>query len=179
MVIVIIGILAGMLLPAITTMKERANRVSCANNLREIHKMCMMYAKDNDDLLPPGDVPKANGPVLLDEQLNLLIRHNYTRNVKVFHCPSRNTPTDLSKEFQYDYNSFITSRRLLRYTQVKGTASLRLAWDSDKAGQAEVYDVLDNHADAGGNVVYVDGHVQWWNGNLYRGNEQVNPDAPQ
>lgn len=178
-VIVIIGVLAGMLLPAITNMREKANRLACANNLKEIHKLCITYAKDNDDLLPPCDNPKANGPVLLDEQLNLLVRHNYTRNLKVFHCPSRNTPTDLSKEFQYDYNPYITTRRLLRFTQVKNPASLRLVWDSDKAGQAEIYDVQDNHSDAGGNVVYVDGHLQWWTATLYRGNEQVNPDAPQ
>ena len=178
-VIVIIGVLAGMLLPAITHIKEKSYRLACANNLKEIHKMCITYAKDNDDLLPPFDVPKANGPVLLDEQLNSLYRHNYTRNLKVFRCPSRNSPTDLSKEFQYDYNSFITSRRLLKITQVKSPASLRLAWDSDKAGQEGIYDVEDNHSDSGGNVIYVDGHVQWWDGKLYRGNEQVNPDAPQ
>jgi prepilin-type N-terminal cleavage/methylation domain-containing protein/prepilin-type processing-associated H-X9-DG protein len=178
-VIVIIGILAAMLLPAITNLREKANRIACANNLKEIHKLCITYARDNDDLLPPCDVPKANGPVLLDEQLNLLIRHNYTRNTKVFHCPSRSNPTDLSKEFQYDYNSFITTRRLLKITQVKSASGLRLVWDSDKAGQSEIYDVDDNHGNAGGNVVYVDGHLQWWDGKLYRGNEQVNPDAIQ
>jgi len=178
-VIVIIGVLAAMLLPAITHIKEKSHRLACANNLREIHKMCITYARDNDDLLPPFDNPKANGPVLLDEQLNLLYRRNYTRNLKVFRCPSRNQATDLSKEFQYDYNSFFTSKRLLTITQVKSPASLRLAWDSDKAGQAGIYDVEDNHSDAGGNVIYVDGHIQWWDGKLYRGNEQVNPDAPQ
>ncbi len=178
-VIVIIGVLASMLLPSITFLKEKANRLACANNLKEIHKLCLAYAKDNDDLLPPCDSPKANGPVLLDEQMNLLIRKNYTRNTKVFHCPSRNSATDLSKEFQYDYNPYITTKRLLRFTQVKNPAGLRLAWDSDKAGEMEIYDVQDNHSSAGGNVVYVDGHIQWWNANLYRGNEQVNPDALQ
>ena len=178
-VIVIIGVLAAMLLPAITRLKEKSHRLACANNLREIHKMCIAYAGDNDGLLPPFDVPKANGPVLLDEQLNTLYRRNYTRNVKVFKCPSRNSPTDLSKEFQYNYNPYITTKRLLTITQVKSPASLRLAWDSDKAGQEGIYDVQDNHSDAGGNVIYVDGHLQWWDGNLYRGNEQVNPDAPQ
>ena len=40
------------------------------------------------------------------------------------------------------------------------------------------YDPQDNHGNDGGNVVYVDGHVQWWDGKKYKGTEQVNPDAP-
>ena len=175
-VIVIIGIMAAMLLPAITGVKERGNRLSCANNLKEIHKMAITFAKDNDDMLPPYDVPKANGPMLLDEQMNAFCRRNYTRNIKVFKCPSRGTPSGLSKEYQYEYNSYFTSKRALRMTQVKSPASLRMAWDSDKENQAGFYDPQDNHGNAGGNIVYVDGHVQWINGNQYKGTEQVNPD---
>lgn len=175
-VIVIIGMLAGMLLPAVTRLKEKSHRLACANNLREIHKMCVAYARDNDEVLPPYDVPQANGPVLLNEQLNTFFCHNYTRNMKVFRCPSRVSPTDLSKQFQYDYNPFFTSKRALRITQVRSPASLRLAWDSDKAGQTGVYDVEDNHGNAGGNVLYVDGHVQWWDGKWYQENKEVNPD---
>ncbi|MBI5687886.1 MAG: type II secretion system protein [Verrucomicrobia bacterium] len=175
-VIVIIGVLAGMLLPAITGVKERGNRLSCASRLKEIHKMAVAYAKDNDDVLPFYDEPKANAPMLLDEQVNTFCRKNYTRNLKVFKCPSRGSPTSLSKEYQYEYNSYFTGRRALRFAQVKNAAGLRLAWDSDKEKQAGFYDPQDNHSEAGGNVVYVDGHVQWWDGKKYRGTEEVNPD---
>lgn len=175
-VIVIIGVLAGMLLPAITGVKERGNRLSCANNLKEIHKMAIAYAKDCDDLLPFYDTPKANAPMLLEEQLNTFCRRNYTRNLKIFKCPSRGTPTALSKEYQYKYNSYFTSKRALRITQVKNAAGLRMAWDSDEENQAGFYDPQDNHSDAGGNVVYVDGHVEWLDGRKYKGTEQVNPD---
>lgn len=175
-VIVIIGILAGMLLPAITNVSEKGKRVTCANNLREIHKMAVAYARDNDDLLPFYDDPKANGPLLLEEQLNTFYRKNYTRNLKVFKCPSRTTPYGLSKEYQYEYNPYLTGKRALRFTQVKNPGNLRMAWDCDKESQAGFYDPKDNHGDAGGNVVYLDGHVQWWDGRLYKGIEQVNPD---
>jgi len=176
-VIVIIGVLAGMLLPALTGVSERGKRLSCANNLREIHKMAVAYAKDNDDVLPFYDDPKANAPMLLEEPLNTFCRKNYTRNLKIFKCPSRSTPTGLSKEYQYEYNSYFSSRRALRFLQVKNPAGLRMAWDSDKESQAGFYDPQDNHSDAGGNVLYVDGHVQWMDGRQYKGTEQVNPDS--
>jgi prepilin-type N-terminal cleavage/methylation domain-containing protein/prepilin-type processing-associated H-X9-DG protein len=175
-VIVIIGILAGMLLPSITGVKERTNRLSCASHLREIHKMAIAYAKDNDDVMPFYDEPKANAPMLLDEQVNTFCRKNYTRNLKVFKCPSRSSATSLSKDYQYEYNPYFTSRRALRIAQVKSPGSLRLGWDSDKEKQAGFYDPQDNHSEAGGNVVYVDGHVQWWDGKKYKGTEEVNPD---
>jgi len=177
-VIVIIGILAAMLLPAITSVGEKGKRLSCASNLREIHKMAIAYARDNDDVLPCYDDPKPNAPMLLEEQLNVFCRKNYTRNVKIFKCPSRTSPTGLSKEYQYEYNPYFTSRRALRLAQVKSPGNLRLGWDSDKESQAGFYDPKDNHSDAGGNVVYIDGHVQWWDGRQYKGTDQINPDMP-
>ncbi|MCI0621116.1 MAG: type II secretion system GspH family protein [Acidobacteria bacterium] len=51
-VIAIIAILAGLLLPALGTAKEKAKRVKCKSNLRQVGLMCQMYASENDDKLP-------------------------------------------------------------------------------------------------------------------------------
>jgi prepilin-type N-terminal cleavage/methylation domain-containing protein len=54
-VIAIIGILAAMLLPALTKAKDRALLTNDLNNIRQIVLAANMFAMDNDDYLPyPG-----------------------------------------------------------------------------------------------------------------------------
>ena len=77
-VIAIIAILASMLLPALARAKEAANRIKCANNLRQLGLSAGMFADDNDGLYPP----RTNAwrwPTLLQE-------YYFTTNVLL--CPT-------------------------------------------------------------------------------------------
>ena len=54
-VIAIIAILAGLLLPALSSGKQRARTVSCLNNLRQLQICWAQYAHDNQGVLPPNN----------------------------------------------------------------------------------------------------------------------------
>ena len=61
-VIAIIAILAAMLLPALSRAKDKAQRASCVNNLRQLGLGTMMYADGSSDRLPPTQCnPEVNG----------------------------------------------------------------------------------------------------------------------
>ena len=77
-VIAIIGILAGLLLPALARAKEAARRIACLNNERQIGLAVRMYIDDNDDCLPGRSHPNR-----WPERL----RYVY-RDLRILLCPS-------------------------------------------------------------------------------------------
>jgi prepilin-type N-terminal cleavage/methylation domain-containing protein len=89
-VIAIIAILAALLLPALTGAKERARRTSCRSSMRQLFLGVMMYADDNDQVLPTGASNKSADddhlPVLSTVTSNAIVEYSGTHQMAS--CPS-------------------------------------------------------------------------------------------
>ena len=107
-VIAIIGILAALLLPALSLAKQRTWTVSCNSNLRQIGLGMKLFADDNSGLYPESgglipwgttDVAPPDGsgkPGWLQQIVS------YTQNTNIYHCPANKLfPADQQSPFNY------------------------------------------------------------------------------
>lgn len=81
-VVAIIGILAAMLLPVLSKARERARRVSCKSNLKQIGLVLIMYAGDNKASFPCDDDLTPSTLILY------LHDQDYLLDGAVYSCPS-------------------------------------------------------------------------------------------
>ena len=115
-VIAIIAILAAMLLPALAKAKLKAQGVSCINNMKQLDLAWLMYASDNQELLPvntslasgidPGEstatlswvagimstsssTDNTNTLLLVGSEYEAYgsIGYKYLKSAGVYHCP--------------------------------------------------------------------------------------------
>ncbi len=100
-VIAIIAILAGMLLPALSKARGKAQAISCEGNLKQLQVAWHLYTLENDDVMPPsmmggfssmgtpGCWVQGNAQSDLDaSNIQAGVLFKQVGATEVYHCPS-------------------------------------------------------------------------------------------
>ena len=175
-VIVIIGLLAGFLLPALSNAREKTRDISCINNLRQLGIIFNIYVEDHDGYLPTSETIIAP-PSYWSSKLNSLVG-----DPGIFICPSDRKPfNDNGVTLSYGYNSELdeTQRKLDNIENPDNTLLLadghlssinRFDVSGEELNETAVnYDFEYRHS-GGINVLTLDGYVRW--------RDHVSADAP-
>lgn len=173
-VIAIISILAGLLLPVLANARERARRVKCMSNMRELGRAMQLYSDDWNEGYPNfgGSYATAAGAGANTAPVSslLLMYNKYAPDTELFICPSSGmhkaigvTPTvfnpgapptvaqpfDMTKSLSYGYDSTHMT------AHPPGVAIL--------ADEGTGTTNSSNHNKDGQNVLYIGQNVVWQN----------------
>lgn len=158
-VIAIVGILAGLLSPGLAVAREKARRASCNGNLKQIVLFLKFYSHDNNEQYPAR---------LKDLGLKYATGSG---DYNVFICPSAKNQGWLTRLADTAAVSNMTADGNCSYAYAGGLSDtspfgVPLVWDKNGAAAASFPAAAawgGNHAGAGGNIAFVDGHVDWYN----------------
>ena len=196
-VIAIIAILAAMLLPALSSAKQRAWTITCNSNLHQISLGMKMYADD-----ATGRYPKSGGnipwnTVTPDAPTNAWMQQiiSYVANTNVYRCPS-NKLLPLSEQSRFNYFNGARAAFVAANFQRAAVDEKKILFPSALVVSGDTLDFEPTDADKddysqncvggpangipweewqahsqGQNVLFADGHAKWYSG--YNTNEMT------
>ncbi len=186
-VLAVIGVLAGLLLPALGRAKAQGRRVFCLNNLRQWGLATQLYATDHDDYLPPEGSPNP-GPsatnvgwyIQLPRVLDLppYATQPWRTNPAVnpgrclWICPANPRRSNGRNLFHYCLNQHVNGtgrrNRPVRLGAVPHPATLVWLFDTRRlpavGGGSYVHTNLHQ---GGAQFTFLDGHTAWFPARAY------------
>lgn len=172
-VISIIAVLAALLVPAVGSAKENANKAKCLSNLRQIGTAIEFYKEDNDQSYPIKYPPTPYSYWDKYAYMNVLGSNYFTATWGVFRCPSNRNTLDISfrtnslgGRMDYEINSGIFSMKAGgtngwgETIEVTTLAVVIYDWPGPNYfgyGPAPT----SPHPSGGINAYFADGHTAW------------------
>jgi prepilin-type N-terminal cleavage/methylation domain-containing protein/prepilin-type processing-associated H-X9-DG protein len=178
-VIAIIGILAAILLPALSRARESARRAACLNNLKQVGFALKMFSGDHRDVFPLYN--GANGGNIQEVSnfnqatavgcYGSLVLNQYLGNFETLVCPSTGI-TPANDPLREPHGTDFTENTL-DYVYVAGLTEAAdsdspIGLDDNSGGSPQAQLIFEpvfrcmntsNHSSDGVNVLYVGGHV--------------------
>jgi prepilin-type N-terminal cleavage/methylation domain-containing protein len=181
-VIAIISILAGMLLPSLSRAKERAKRIACISNLRQVGLGFRLWSDDNDSRFPWQVAQSEGGTKQVAEAWrHYVVLSNEIVTPQVLRCSS-DPDRDAAFNFSADPDRGLAAMGNRALSYFVGTEAsdnrpmMHVAGDRDVMGADNAYcqyaDIQgvttlapetarwDNRLHLGGNMVLGDGSAQ-------------------
>ena len=157
-VLAIIGILAGLLLPAVSKAKEAGRATACLSNLRQIGIALQLYVQDNNNRLPvmrdksfdTNAVPTNTLPGVD------VVLSNHVGSVKILRCPSDRKQLYEQTGSSYSWNSLLNGQdaeHLKVLNMDFDPHQIPVFFDKEAFHQAR-------GAKKGVNFLYADGHIR-------------------
>ena len=186
-VIAIIGILAAILMPALSKARESAKRSTCVSNLKQIGTGMHMYSLDWNEKFPRFSATAAD----TWGDFNILIVGGTYATAKVFYCPSDGNTKTLggtpytSSRSTRDQNFVVTETGPILCSAANPcpVISYASAFALDEMADVDSCLVVDqsgsgapagleawnedldstpkNHQESGVNALFIDGHGDW------------------
>lgn len=138
-------VFVGMFMPPVNCSREKARRISCTSNLKQIGLAIRMYSQENKECFPPYDGARG---------LEMLRSGGYLENVRMYTCPSTTDTIPDNNEITDDNCSYGYRGGLNESTSID---------------TAVVWDKPHNHKKYG-NVLFCDGHASGFAGTNWREN---------